>query len=224
MPIPAARASLAERNATWRPFTRIVPSCSACTPAMIFIRVLFPAPFSPTSPWISPARKLKSTSRSAITPPNVFPIPLISRTFGGLEGVTRFDSTADAGGISRRSDEEVGFHPCHPGRVGLGDDGTIGDDVFGDAAGAGLLAVHHRGNAGDDRAVLVTSQSAGVVSSTLTFGYFETIELKPRARPCAPVCPSAPWVIVIVPLPPIPSMSACVTAAPMNSLSGAKKL
>src|ERR1700684_2891012 len=37
------------------------------------------------------------------------------------------------------------------------------------------------------RATLVTSQSAGCSSSTWIFGNFETTDLKPRARACAPV-------------------------------------
>ena len=39
---------------------------SECTPAMIFISVDLPAPFSPTNPWISPGNSAKSTSRSAV--------------------------------------------------------------------------------------------------------------------------------------------------------------
>ena len=74
------------------------------------------------------------------------------------------------------------------------------------------------------RATLVTSQSAGWVSSTWIFGYFLTTDSNPRALPCAPVCPSAPWVMIIVPSPLIASTNDCVTDAPMNSLSGARKL
>ena len=51
---------------------------SRCTPAMIFISVDLPAPFSPTRPWISPARSAKSTSRSAATPPNDLEMPACS--------------------------------------------------------------------------------------------------------------------------------------------------
>ena len=46
------------------------------SPAMIFISVLLPAPFSPTRPWISPARSAKSTPRSASTPPKDFVMPM----------------------------------------------------------------------------------------------------------------------------------------------------
>ena len=45
---------------------------------MIFIMVDLPAPFSPTSPWISPSLSEKSTSRSAWTPPKDFDTPIIS--------------------------------------------------------------------------------------------------------------------------------------------------
>ena len=54
-------------------------------------------------------------------------------------------------------------------------------------------------------------------------GYCLTTASKPLARPCAPVWPSAPWVMMILPLPPSLVTSACVTDAPMNSLSGARK-
>ena len=79
-------------------------------------------------------------------------------------------------------------------------------------------------NASQMRATLVTSQSAGCSSSTWIFGNFDTTDLKPRARPCAPVWPSAPCVITIVPSPLIALTSACVTEAPMNSLSGASSV
>ncbi len=75
MPMPAARASRAERRRSAAPSSRIAPSYSACTPAMIFISVLLPAPFSPTSPWISPSRSVKSTPWSASTPPKALPMP-----------------------------------------------------------------------------------------------------------------------------------------------------
>src|SRR5271166_517913 len=74
------------------------------------------------------------------------------------------------------------------------------------------------------RATLVTSQSAGSSLSTWIFGNFETTEWKPLARPCAPVWPRAPWVMVIVPSPLIALTSAWVTEAPMNSLSGARNV
>ena len=74
------------------------------------------------------------------------------------------------------------------------------------------------------RATLDTSQSAGCVSRTSTSGKFLTTDSKPFARPCAPVWPRAPWVITMVPLPPMAVTRAWVIEAPMNSLSGARKV
>ncbi len=46
-----------------------LPSVSDTTPAMTLVRVDLPAPFSPTSAWISPSARLKSTPSIAGTPP-----------------------------------------------------------------------------------------------------------------------------------------------------------
>src|SRR6185436_8350868 len=46
----------------------ISPESGETTPAMIFERVLFPAPFSPMSAWTSPLTTEKSTSFSAWVP------------------------------------------------------------------------------------------------------------------------------------------------------------
>src|ERR1700710_1918351 len=100
---------------------------------MIFISVDLPAPFSPTSPWISPAPRTKSISRSAIAPPNAFETP----------------PSSSSGVIGGPSDEELLLHPHHARRIGLGNDRAIGDDVLRNAARAGLLAVDDRGDAGD---------------------------------------------------------------------------
>src|SRR4051794_32933882 len=109
---------------------------------MIFISVLLPAPFSPTRPWISPDASAKSTSRNASTPPKLLPIPLSS------------SAGADMCNGRPRSDQQMALHPLHPGRVGLGDDRPVGHDMLGDAARAGLLAVHHGGDACDDGAAM----------------------------------------------------------------------
>src|SRR5277367_2577531 len=115
MPIPAARASRVERKWTGLPSMRISPASPACTPAMIFINVLLPAPFSPARPWIEPGRSAKSTPRNAWTPPNALVTPVSSRRGGAI--------SRDAG-----SDEELFLHPSHAVRVGLGDHRAIGDD------------------------------------------------------------------------------------------------
>src|SRR3954471_9017701 len=124
MAMPAARASRTERKWTSRPSSRKRPEKPVCTPAMIFISVLFPAPFSPTRPWISPGRSVKSTPRNAATPPNDLVMSCNSRRGWRL---------SDMGATS---DQEVILHPLHTGCVRLGDDGTVGDDVLGDALAA----------------------------------------------------------------------------------------
>src|SRR5277367_4791962 len=122
MPIPAARASRVERKWTGLPSMRISPASPACTPAMIFISVLFPAPFSPATPWIEPGRSAKSTPRNARTPPNALVTPVSSRRGGAIC-------------LRSGSDQELFLHPDH-------------------AVGVGLLAVHDRVDARDDRAAM----------------------------------------------------------------------
>src|SRR5665647_1190710 len=139
MAMPAARASRTDRNRVSRPSSRKRPANSVCTPAMIFISVLFPAPFSPTRPWISPAESAKSTPRSASTPPKAFVISCSSRMGEpwGMKG----------------SDQEVILHPLHARRVGLGHDRAIRHDALGDALSA-LFAAGDRRDAGDNGAAM----------------------------------------------------------------------
>src|SRR5580765_3882654 len=148
MPIPAASASRADRNCTAAPSSRMAPWYSACTPAMIFISVLLPAPFSPTRPWISPAFRVKSTSLRACTPPNVLQIP-DSSSSGTPPASTSIGSLRRVARNQTGSDQEVIFHPLHARRVRLGHDRSIGNDVLGDA-GVRLFARQHGGHAGDD--------------------------------------------------------------------------
>src|SRR5215471_5682823 len=125
--MPAESASREERKRTSFPSTRIVPESAAWTPAMIFIIVLLPAPFSPARPWIWPAFSVKSTPRSAWTPPNDFETSV---------------SSSSAIGASIVSDQELFLHPQHTVSVGLGDNRAVGDDVLRDIL-AGLRAMHH---------------------------------------------------------------------------------
>src|SRR5690349_21633188 len=105
--MPAAIASRGERKSIARPFTRTTPSSGRYSPASTFMSVLLPAPFSPSSAWISPGRKSKSTWSFASTPGNDLTIPTASRAFGddaawGATGsVAGIGSGADLGG--RRS-------------------------------------------------------------------------------------------------------------------------
>src|SRR5262249_16406786 len=131
MAIPAARASRAERKRVSCPSSRMRPENSGCTPAMIFISVLLPAPFSPTRPWISPGESAKSTPRSASTPPKVLLIPSSSRMGEELAGT---------GG----SIQAVIFHPLHAGRIRLGHHGAVGDDALRNALSAFFARDHGR--------------------------------------------------------------------------------
>src|SRR5581483_184573 len=53
---------------------------------MIFARVDFPAPFSPTRPCSSPSANSRSTPRSACTPAKDLTIPTARTAAGGLSG------------------------------------------------------------------------------------------------------------------------------------------
>src|SRR5215475_14488822 len=136
MAMPAAWASRAERKWVSPPSTSRRPENSGCTPAMIFISVLFPAPFSPTRPWISPAWSAKSTPRSASTPPKLFVMPCSSRIGERPSGM-------------EESDQEVILHPLHAGGVRLGHDWAVRHHALRNALAA-LLPADDRGDARDD--------------------------------------------------------------------------
>src|SRR5205085_5007404 len=55
-----------------------MPASRGNTPAITLISVDLPAPFSPSSAWISPARSVKSTSCNARTAPKLLLIPRTS--------------------------------------------------------------------------------------------------------------------------------------------------
>jgi hypothetical protein len=77
--IPASRASRARRNAVGRPSRRISPESAASRPAAIETSVDLPAPFSPSSAWISPGRTERSASERACVEPNRFEMARSSR-------------------------------------------------------------------------------------------------------------------------------------------------
>src|SRR5271165_6921242 len=112
------------------------PASAGWAPAMIFIIVLLPAPFSPARPWIWPASSVKSTPRSAWTPPNDFE--------------TSVSSSSAIACVIVESDEELLLHPQHAVGVGLGDDRAVGDDVLRDVR-AGLRPLDDGLDARDDR-------------------------------------------------------------------------
>src|SRR6266850_3631807 len=78
MLMPSCCAARGVGMSTSAPFRRIRPASRWYTPASIFMSVDLPAPFSPTSAWISPARRSKRHPRSAWTPGKSLLIPSIS--------------------------------------------------------------------------------------------------------------------------------------------------
>src|SRR5690606_38087502 len=65
-----------------RPSIATVPASGCSTPAMTFVRVDLPEPFSPTRAWTVPLRMVRSTSSSATTFPYVLRTPRTA-TAGG---------------------------------------------------------------------------------------------------------------------------------------------
>ena len=81
MMMPARSLSWMPRKRWAWPSNRISPSNSPAgmTPLSTFISVDLPAPFSPTTAWISPACTARFTSRSAVTPGKRLVMPRMSR-------------------------------------------------------------------------------------------------------------------------------------------------
>src|SRR5437879_3047528 len=99
---PRRCASPGSRITVSRPSRRMLPASGRCAPASTLMRVLLPAPFSPSRANTSPARNSKSTPRSACTPGKDFAIPRISSS-----GTAEVVSAAAMGG------------PLLEGRIGL---------------------------------------------------------------------------------------------------------
>src|SRR5215212_779035 len=82
--MPSDCAWLGVRGAIGLPPRTICPASGGCTPVRTLISVDLPAPFSPISAWISPARTVKSTPSSARTPGKERAIPRICRSSPGI--------------------------------------------------------------------------------------------------------------------------------------------
>ena len=68
IPIPRPRATVGLAISTFLPSSQISPPSGLSIPNRIFIRVDFPAPFSPIRAWISPFLTERSTSSLATMP------------------------------------------------------------------------------------------------------------------------------------------------------------
>ena len=84
IPTPAAIAPAVDHPVTSRPNTSTVPASGAYIPARMRIRVDFPAPFSPTRAWISPAPTSRLAPRLARTAPKLLSMPAM-RTTGAAD-------------------------------------------------------------------------------------------------------------------------------------------
>src|SRR5882724_13605148 len=85
MLMPATCASCGLRRCASCPAMRMDPASRGYTPLRIFISVLLPAPFSPTSACTSPGHAVKSTFWSTGVPPKDFEIPVISSSGSGID-------------------------------------------------------------------------------------------------------------------------------------------
>ncbi len=108
------------------PASRICPASGECTPVKSLIRVLLPAPFSPTNACTSPGRTSKSTPSRARTPGKLLFIPRMRSQGAGVGGRSALTErrppstrarhpTTPPGAQSRAS-----TRPCGPVRSGLG--------------------------------------------------------------------------------------------------------
>ncbi len=77
IPMPSAIACPGERISAARLRIRISPASGRYSPPRMFMRVVFPAPFSPSRAWTSPARSSRDAPSLATTPGKAFVIPRI---------------------------------------------------------------------------------------------------------------------------------------------------
>ena len=99
------------------PSSPIVPLSGWWTPARILTSVLFPAPFSPTSPWISPGRRSRDTSSRACVAAKRLEIPR-SSTRGGTDGPAGSDPAtwAATACVTRSHLQRASHRSGRPGR------------------------------------------------------------------------------------------------------------
>ena len=102
IPTPAAIACAVLHPVASRPFTSTVPASGAYIPARMRISVDFPAPFSPTSAWISPAPTSSEASRLARTGPNALATPSRRTASGARSAIQRLGGSV-AGCVLRES-------------------------------------------------------------------------------------------------------------------------
>src|SRR4030042_2729482 len=112
--IPALRLSRGPAGANRLPSSQMAPPSGLTAPLNILIRVLFPAPFSPSRAWASPGRRSKSTSSRARVAPKFLEIRSMLRSGGWLSSIS-----CDArifGKIGQKKRPDLGVFYVVPGR------------------------------------------------------------------------------------------------------------
>src|SRR4051794_3818626 len=113
MPMPSRLASSGEWIWTGFPKSSTSPRSARYTPARTFIRLVLPAPFSPSSAWISPRSTSSEAPAIATTSPKRFSI-LRSATAGGFtksEALVGERAVVVPGALLRTSRVELFPHP-----------------------------------------------------------------------------------------------------------------
>src|SRR4051812_43382538 len=118
---PAARAAAGEESACEESSKLMSPASALSAPPMIRVRVDLPAPFSPTSAWISPRPTSSETpSRARTTPKRLETSATRSRSapdFMVVPSVTSgSDQAPDGSHFSGRSHQS--HHSSDPGSLG----------------------------------------------------------------------------------------------------------
>ena len=85
MPTPSDRAASTELTRRVSPSNRMLPESGCVRPATHRIKVVLPAPFSPTTAWTVPASTAIEIELQAVTAPNVLVSPTTSMR-GGRAG------------------------------------------------------------------------------------------------------------------------------------------
>src|SRR5699024_8341575 len=178
IPIPASIASPGSEKVTGFPSMTMSPPSGRYSPYRTFIRVDLPAPFSPSSEWISPGSTTRSMASLATKVPKVFVIPrsssftaVASVGAGRAAGPARFGTWCAV--PARRQGPRTGQRGSGALRGGLRlDDHVAADDLLleglqllGELRGDLVLEVVVRGQA--HAAVLERAHVRGAVELAL---------------------------------------------------------
>ena len=100
--MPARTSLCAGRPDTLNPRMRTSPEVGGIDPAMRLKSVVFPAPFGPMTPRISPCRSSRSTWSTALRPPKLFEIARVARR-GAAAVMARRPPARRGGGAGSRA-------------------------------------------------------------------------------------------------------------------------